>query len=193
MVFASFLLFVPTLMNQVYGCSNAVAAQVAAAYSMGCLLAVSFGSGLYSRLESARSKIAALVALLSLATGASLLQLAHVSGVRGFSLSWKASTLSMFVWGFAFSLPFYLPSSLYAMAKGGREGSASIADCFDVFGFGLLAWFNRLVASISAGHSSDPSAWIGCFGVTTVCSLAAMVTQSLAVGLEGRKKPSEGK
>jgi len=88
----------------------------------------------------------------------------------------------MFVWGFAFSLPFYLPSSLYALARGGRECSASIADCFDFVGFALLAFFNRYVASIE--QHANPASWIGCFQLTTACSVIAMLTQSWAVYLE---------
>ena len=184
MVFASFLLFVPTLMNQVYGCSNAVAAQVASAYSMGCLVSVSLGSRLYSALPTAKQKITAMASLLALATMASLAQLGHATGIA--PLSWTLSTLSMFIWGFSFSLPFYLPPSLYALARGGRECSASIADCFDFFGFSLLAWFNKYVASI--GQNSNASSWAGCFRLTTACSLVAMVAQSFAIFLESKKK-----
>lgn len=184
MVFASFLLFVPTLMNQVYGCSNAVAAQVASAYSLGCLVSVSLGSRLYSALPTTKRKITTMASLLALATMASLAQLGHATGIA--PLSWTLSTLSMFVWGFSFSLPFYLPPSLYALARGGRECSASIADCFDFFGFSLLAWFNKYVASI--GQHSNPSSWAGCFKMTTACSLVAMVAQSFAIFLESKKK-----
>ena len=185
MVFASFLLFVPTLMNQVYGCSNAVAAQVASAYSLGCLVSVSLGSRLYSALPTAKPKIITMASLLALATMASLAQLGHATGTA--PLSWTLSTLSMFVWGFSFSLPFYLPSTLYALARGGRECSASIADCFDFFGFALLAWFNKYVASIL--NPSSPSSWVGCFKLTTACSLVAMVAQSFAIFLEKKKSP----
>ena len=183
MVFASFLLFVPTLMNQLYGCSNAVSAQVASAYSLGCLLSVSLGSRLYAALPTTKHQIASMASLLAVATAASLAQLGHTTGIL--PLSWTMSTLSMFVWGFSFSLSFYLPPSLYALARGGREGSASIADCFDFFGFALLAWFNKHVASI--GQHSNPSGWVGCFKLTTACSLIAMVAQSFAIALENNK------
>ena len=184
MVFASFLLFVPTLMNQVFGCSNAVAAQVASAYSLGCLVSVSLGSRLYSALPTTKQKITSIGGLLALATTASLAQLGHATGIA--PLSWTLSIFSMFVWGFSFSLPFYLPPSLYALARGGRECSASIADCFDFFGFMLLAWFNKYVASI--GQHSNPLSWAGCFRLTTACSLIAMVSQPFAIFLEKSKE-----
>ncbi|OEU12798.1 MFS general substrate transporter [Fragilariopsis cylindrus CCMP1102] len=160
MVFASFLLFVPTLMNQLYDCSSAISAQVASIYSFGCLLAVSF------------------------ATLASYVQLANAIGIL--SLTKVMSTISLFLWGFAFSLPFYLPSSLYALERGGRNGSATISDCFDFFGFGALAFFNKYVTSIQ--QHSVPSSWIGCFTITTSCSIIAMITQSLAVYFVEKKK-----
>jgi MFS family permease len=192
MVFASFLLFVPTLMNQLYDCSSAISAQVASIYSFGCLLAVSFGSKAFSNLSSSTSssssspkkQILAIISLLSLATLASYVQLANAIGIL--SLTKVMSTISMFLWGFAFSLPFYLPSSLYALERGGRNGSATISDCFDFFGFGALAFFNKYVTSIQ--QHSVPSSWIGCFTITTSCSIIAMITQSLAVYFVEKKK-----
>jgi len=199
MVFASFLLFVPTVMHQLYGCSNAVAAQVASAYSLGCLLAVVGGSRFFASLLTPSSSststssstssnvwqpIAAIVSLLGLATAASALQLVHALGRT--TLSWTMATVSMFLWGVAFSLPFYLPSSLYALARGGRDCSASIADCFDFVGFTLLACFNKYVAAIE--HPTQRAAWIGCFQITTACSVIAMIAQSFAVFFEAKKR-----
>ena len=191
MVFASFLLFVPTLMNQLYDCSSAISAQVASIYSFGCLLAVSFGSKTFSNLSSSstsssspKKQILAIISLLSLATLASYVQLANAIGI--ISLTKVMSTISMFLWGFAFSLPFYLPSSLYALERGGRNGSATISDCFDFFGFGALAFFNKYVTSIQ--QHSVPSSWIGCFTITTSCSIIALMTQSLAVYFVEKKK-----
>mmetsp|Transcript_18477 Transcript_18477/g.32604 ORF Transcript_18477/g.32604 Transcript_18477/m.32604 type:complete len:495 (-) Transcript_18477:72-1556(-) len=178
MVFASFLLFVPTLMNKVYGTSNAVAAQIAAIYSMGCLLSISFGAPIYSSLPK-KKKIMAIVSLLGLATLCSLIQLAHVSG--NVQISPAIAALSMFLWGFAFTIPFYLPPSLYALERGGRKGSATISDGFDFLGFTLLAVFNGYVASI---RHAQPAAWIGCFQFTTLCSIIALIMQPLAVFLQ---------
>ena len=206
MVFASFLLFVPTVMHQLYGCSNAVAAQVASAYSLGCLLAVVGGARFFASLFTPSSSsssststsststsstssnvwqpIVAIISLLGLATAASALQLVHALGRT--TLSWTMATVSMFLWGVAFSLPFYLPSSLYALARGGRDCSASIADCFDFVGFTLLACFNKYVAAIE--HPTQCAAWIGCFQITTACSVIAMIAQSFAVFFEAKKR-----
>ena len=46
------------------------------------------------------------------------------------------------------AIPFYLPSSMFALKRGGEDGSATIADAFDVCGFGLLAVFNGFVARV---------------------------------------------
>lgn len=175
MVFASFLLFVPTLMSQVYGSSNAVAAQAGSIYSLGCLLAVSFGSSFYSGLAKRKQALMAAV-LTGMATVSSLLQLAHVSGI--WTLTARAGAASMFLWGFAFSIPFYLPPSLYALSRGGKQSSATIADVFDIGGFALLALFNGYVASI---NHATPAAWIPTFWLTTACSLASLVSLPFAI------------
>jgi hypothetical protein len=190
MVYASFLLFVPTLMSSVYGCSNAVSSQVGSIYALGCLLSITFGSQIYSSLSTSnnkRGKVRMVSALLSLATISSALQLAHVSQwmvpstTKSFVLSKSIAILSMFLWGFSFSIPFYLPPSLYALSKGGKYGSASIADCFDFFGFTLLALFNRYVGSIV---HTNIEAWIPCFQLTTGAAILSLITQSLAVFLQ---------
>jgi sugar phosphate permease len=175
MIFASFLLFVPTLMSQVYGTSMSVAAQVASVYSLGCLVSVSLGSRIYSSLPKTKQMLAIIV-LLGVATICSLVQLAHVSGLM--AISPAVAALSMFAWGFSFSIPFYLPPSLYALERGGGGASATISDGFDFLGFALLAMFNSYVASIV---HSDKTAWIGCFQITTLCSLVSLIAQPLAV------------
>lgn len=178
MVFASFLLFVPTLMKSVYGCSNALASQIGSIYAIGCLLSVSFASRMFSSLPK-KKKVLASCFLLLLATISSVMQLAHVSG--WVTLSAGMAAFSMFLWGFAFSIPFYLPPSLYALQKGGKYGSASIADCFDFLGFTLLAVFNQYVGSIA--HQL-PAAWIPCFQLTTGAALVSLIAQSLAIFLQ---------
>ena len=178
MVFASFLLFVPTLMSQVYGSSNAFAAQTGSIYALGCLLSVTFGSQLYSRLPKKKQAFANLL-LMGTATFSSLAQLAHVSGA--WEISATASAASMFLWGFAFSIPFYIPPSLYALARGGKQSSATIADVFDIGGFALLAVFNGYVASI---QHAQAVAWIPTFQITTACSLTSLIALTLAVLLK---------
>ena len=117
MVFASFLLFVPTLMTQVYGTSSSVGAQVGSLYALGCLLSVTTVSKLFSRLRR-RAKLWAVTLLLLVgATGSSLAQLGHVSGL--FHLAPWTSAILLFVWGFSFAIPFYIPPSLYALSRGG--------------------------------------------------------------------------
>ena len=110
MVFASFLLFVPTLMSQVYGSSNAFAAQTGSIYALGCLLSVTTISDSFSRMSRKRQAMSVIL-MLGAATASSLAQLGHVAG------KWKigphGSSALLFLWGFAFSVPFYIPPSLY--------------------------------------------------------------------------------
>lgn len=104
MVFASFLLFVPTLMCKVYKASEAFGAQTGSIYALGCLLAVTGVSRIYTRL-AARGRIGMLIGLLSAATASSVAQLLHMKGVL--QLSVVASAAMLFLWGFAFAIPFY--------------------------------------------------------------------------------------
>jgi sugar phosphate permease len=178
MVFASFLLFVPTLMSQVYHVSSGFAAQTGSIYALGCLLSVSLGSQLYSKLPK-RKQVLANCVLLGTATISSLAQLAHVSGVC--KMSAPTSAFFLFLWGFAFSIPFYIPPSLYALSRGGKESSATIADVFDIGGFALLAIFNGYVASIQ--HANALS-WIPTFQITSACSIVSLVSLVLAILLQ---------
>lgn len=175
MVFASFLLFVPTLMSKAYGASNSVAARGGSIYSLGCLLSVTFGSSWYSKLAKAKQALTCVV-LTTMATMSSLSQLGHVSGSWTLTPAWGAA--SMFLWGFAFAIPFYLPPSLYALSRGGKQSSATIADMFDIGGFTLLAIFNGYVASID--HAS-PAAWIPTFVLTTACAVVSLVSLPFAI------------
>lgn len=181
MVFASFLLFVPTLMMEVYGTSSSFAAQVGSIYAIGCLIAVTVGSKAYAQLSGKR-KVAALVGLLGTATVSSVAQLCHVMGV--WHLSPNFSALTMFLWGLAFAIPFYIPPSMFALERGGVESSATIADVFDTGGFALLAAFNGHVAGIAR---NTPSAWIPTFQMTTACSLLSMIVLVVAALRESFK------
>ena len=178
MVFASFLLFVPTLLSQVYKASSGFAAQAGSIYALGCLLSVTLGSQFYGKLTR-KGQALTVSALMGGATLSSLMQLAHVSGM--FRLSAAASAASMFLWGFCFAIPFYIPPSLYALSRGGRASSATISDVFDIGGFLLLAIFNGYVASI---EHANPAAWIPTFVTTTACSLTSMISLTGAVLLQ---------
>ena len=125
MVFASFLLFVPLLMSKAYKTSSSVAAQVGSVYALGCLLSVSLGSNLYARL-SKKWKAICVSALLCMSTVSSAAQLGHMTGA--WKLSASASAAFLFLWGFSFAIPFYIPPSLYALSRGGVESSATLAD-----------------------------------------------------------------
>jgi MFS family permease len=179
MIYASFLMFVPTLMTQVYRTSPSFGAQVGSFYALGCLLSVTTLSKVFVRL-SKRSKLRLTTVLLFFgASGSSLLQLAHVSGYL--RVTPAASGLLLFIWGFSFAIPFYVPPSLYALSRGGKESSATITDVFDVGGFALLAIFNGYVASI---RHHQPTAWIPTFIITTCCSLFSFIALFIATWRE---------
>jgi hypothetical protein len=92
----------------------------------------------------------------------------------------------MFIWGFALSIPFYLPASMFAL-KQGKEGSATITDAFDVSGFGLLAIFNSYVARILNAGNRAKAAWSPIFLWMLGGSAISMVTMFFAVRMEGMR------
>lgn len=82
--------------------------------------------------------------------------------------------------------------------KRGKEGSATIADAFDVCGFGMLAVFNGLVARVldvsgdiglKAGAMllNRKRAWLPVFGSMCGGSVVAMISLYFAVRLEGAR------
>lgn len=129
-----------------------------------------------------------MLAFLALATICSALQAAYL---RNFiNLSPAVGTFLMFLFGFSLAIPFYLPSSMFALKRGGEDGSATIADAFDVCGFGLLAVFNGFVAQVldvngNAGAVVNrKGAWLPVFSWMLGGSLTAMATLFGAVWLE---------
>ena len=72
-----------------------------------------------------------------------------------------------------------VPPSLYALSRGGVQSSATIADVFDIGGFSLLALFNGYVAGLV--HPQQRAAWIPTFQITTACSVASLISLTLAI------------
>lgn len=92
---------------------------------------------------------------------------------------------------------------MFALKRGGEDGSATIADAFDVCGFGLLAIFNGIVArvldvsgdvagSASAMLLSRKRAWRPVFLWMLGGSIAAMASLFGAVWLEGERDKEKG-
>jgi len=181
MVFASFLLFVPTYMCQAFGTSTARGSQTGSVYALGCLLAVTVGTRLYNafvtgdsggrsstansnsnsnsnnnkvlRRTRAKKKTLALSGMMVAAALSSALQWAHCS--NRLVLSPVVGSCLFFLWGLAMAIPFYIPPSLYALQRGGTDCSATLMDLFDIGGFGLLATFNGYVAQSTGSSSSS--------------------------------------
>lgn len=185
MLFASFLLFVPTFMSSVFYLSSAGGAQVGSLYALGCLLSVSTLSKIYPKLQRKTKCWAVSAFLLGGAAGSSFSILGHV--LTWWKLPPIVCALLFFLWGFSFSVPFYLPPSIYALSRGGEQCSATIADAFDVGGFALLALFNGYVAGIK--HSSI-AAWVPTFIIMTGCSLTSFVALLAATAREENKESS---
>lgn len=173
MVYASFLMFVPSVMSNCFGLSSALAAKTGSLYALGCLLAVLIGSKPYNNL-SGRGKIVANTVQLGIATLSALTMLLHVRDA--ISLGPSFGMFLMFIWGVSFAIPFYIPSSIFALEKGGKESSATISDFFDFFGFLCLAVFNGYAASI---QQSVMIQWSLCFVILASCSATSLICLTL--------------
>ena len=213
MVLVSFLLFIPTYMTQCFQMSSASSARVGSVFALGCLLSVSvlaeksYPSSSHIATSSApyakppapsvpiyKTKAYCMLTFLAFSTVSLALQTAFLRNLL--PISSTVGTLLMFLWGFSLAIPFYLPSSMFALKRGGTEGSATIADAFDVCGFGLLAVFNGFVArildvsgevGIKGVLSSRKQAWLPVFQWMLSGSLVAMLSLFGAVWLEGKK------
>lgn len=213
MILVSFLLFIPSFMSQCYEMSSASSARVGSMFALGCLLSVSIlaersypslatnlNSGKKSRsMPVYRRKAYSMLGFLALATICLVLQTAFLQNI--IILSPAVGTLLMFLFGFGLAIPFYLPSSMFALKRGGKDGSATIADSFDVCGFGLLAVFNGIVARVlhvsgevgSEGMLlSRKRAWLPVFKWMLGGSIAAMASLFGAVWLEGERDEERG-
>jgi len=135
---ASFLLFVPSYMTHCFHVSMSSAARVGTVYALGCLLALSptihqwIKRSLHSIFPSLHSKASHIVMMnvfLGCLLGSCLVQLLHVSQV--ITIPVWIGIVTMFVWGFSFAIPFYIPSSVYALARGGTTASATSKFLFD--------------------------------------------------------------
>uniref|UniRef100_A0A7S3PV17 Major facilitator superfamily (MFS) profile domain-containing protein n=1 Tax=Chaetoceros debilis TaxID=122233 RepID=A0A7S3PV17_9STRA len=174
MIVASFLLFVPSYMANAFGMSSSESARVGSLYALGSLLVVTFFAKPYSMMN-VNKKIISTVVLLGSLLGCSLLHMAHIAGV--YTISSLGATVSMFLWGVSFSIPFYIPPSMYALKRGGSESSATIADAFDFGGFMMLAWFNGFVA----GRQQEVlMSWFAPFCALTIFSAVSLVTLIIA-------------
>ncbi|KAL7461292.1 hypothetical protein ACHAXS_001713 [Conticribra weissflogii] len=193
MVLVSFLLFIPTFMNQCFEMSSASSARVGSVFALGCLSSVSCladkaypsSHDIASSKRIYKHKAYSMLTLLTISTVTLALQSLYLR--NEVSISASIGTFLMFLWGFSLAIPFYLPSSMFALNRGGIEGSATIADAFDVVGFVLLATFNGYVARIIGVNEingmliSPKRAWIPVFQLMMGGSMIATITLFLAV------------
>jgi MFS family permease len=196
MLLISFLLFIPTYMSECFEMSTSSSARVGSFFAMGCLSSVltlsektyppSSGAAAY------KQKSWAMLFLLAISTCCLSIQYAFLRGI--IQLSSVVGSLLMFAWGFALAIPFYIPASMFALRRGGKEGSATMTDIIDGCGFGLLAIFNSYVAKVL--NVSDPKGLGGVFGRKQAWSpvflwmlggsAVSMISMFFAVRFEGK-------
>ena len=63
--------------------------------------------------------------------------------------------LAIFLWGFAWSLPFYIPAGVMALQLGGRKHAALLTNIFDAAGFLVaVSQFIRMILDSSMLYCS---------------------------------------
>ena len=129
MIFGNFLLFVPTFMTHGYSVSHALSSKVASMFAVGCLLSVSICSQVYNDL-SVNKQISLITGLCGTSFLCALSQLLHSMNIV--KCTPLVGSLIMMIWGFSFSVPFYIPPALFALKRGGQESSATIGKFFKV-------------------------------------------------------------
>jgi hypothetical protein len=185
-------------MNQCFSMSSASSARVGSFFAMGCLASVTtlsektYPAG--SSTVTYKQRSWAVLCLLAISTICISLQFAFLQDIL--PLSPMMGALSMFAWGFSLAIPFYIPASMFALKRGGKEGSATIADAFDVCGFSLLAIFNASVARVlNAGGRNGilvnrKASWSPIFLWMLSGSAVSMLSMFFAVRIEGRRNES---
>ena len=73
---------------------------------------------------------------------------------------------------------------MFALKRGGKDGSATIADAFDICGFGLLAVFNGYVARVF--DVKTKRAWLPVFMLMLGGSSTAIASLFGAIWFEGK-------
>ena len=196
MILVSFLLFIPSYMTQCYDMTAASSAKVGSMFALGCFLSVSVLSekSYPSKMHGGQHAIGkhrkslSMLGLLTLSTLTLACQVLHLRDML--FLTPTIGSALIFIWGFSLAVPFYLPSSMFALRRGGKEASATISDSFDIVGFGLLAFFNGRVARVLSEAGSFESmsrrkhTWLSVFKLMTGMSITAAVTLFGAVWLE---------
>ena len=140
MVFGSFVLFVPSFFEFLFGVAGA---KVGGVYSGGCLAMLLFSTKIYPKLNEERKKRVLRGSLLAGLLSA-LTCLATTSNI--ISPNRNLITFAMFGWGLSFPLAFYFPPTLYALERG---SAATITDAMDFLGFIMLAFFNTAATQVS--------------------------------------------
>ncbi|CAM9529245.1 unnamed protein product [Discosporangium mesarthrocarpum] len=135
-------LFAPVLslfLTTVYGIGSGSGAVLVSAFPLGGLLSNTLLARKYGRLRT-REQIGIVAGNLLFCTACSGALALHTMGVL--SLPLWVSVVLLFLWGFNFALPYYIPSGIFALRMGGQAHSAFMSNVFDAMGYMLFIVFN---------------------------------------------------
>jgi MFS family permease len=171
MVYSSFLLFLPLYLSTAHpSISPRAASLVCSLYSLGSIASLRLLSGSFSSLPPrARARRAA--ALLAVATIVPLVLASPLAG----SLSAPIVGGLFFLYGFSFSLPFYVPPTLYVMNS---PSPASLDNAFDLAGFLFLSGANAFAATVGGrGEWRAIFLALGAIGAVSCVSMTAALAR----------------
>lgn len=139
-----FMNYIPQLLNVAYGYDHGTAATLGGVAQGGSIIGLLVVGNMFYKTLPAKQKPVVIFALLLTST------------VSAYALSLGPSTLPKVavvplcvVWGLAYVLPFYLPPGEYAMAVGGKSGTALFTNIFDAAGFATSALWNPWASAIA--------------------------------------------
>ena len=139
-----FMNYIPQLLNVSYGFDHGTAATLGGVAQGGSIIGLLVVGNMFYKTLPAASKPTVIFVLLLVSTLAS-----YALSLGPAVLPTAAVVPLTVVWGLAYVLPFYLPPGEYAMAVGGKSGTALFTNIFDASGFTVSAMWNPWASAIA--------------------------------------------
>jgi len=146
------------------------AAILSASAHLSALLSLMFGGVLVDKLSWTGASV-----YLVLSTGAASVLAAFLTAgtFYGFSTWWSLG-LQQFLFGLAFTTPYYLPVSVYATRFGGVRYCATLAGFFDGFGYAVA-----ILMDLTAGPLAENFSWSLVLVIVSFCCAISTVLMAV--------------
>jgi len=138
-----FMNYIPQLFNTVYGYDHGMSATLGGVAQGGSIIGLLVVGDYYKSLAPSSKVKLVFVELVTCAVTPCILSLGPAV------LGQYAVVPLTVVWGLAYALPFYNPPGEFAMAVGGKSGTALFTNVFDAAGFGMSALWNPWASALA--------------------------------------------